>query len=280
MHRVTGANYSNYTDPTDSEAKRINVDQNLPTVPGTSDIAADRNCIQEEICHVIEYAGLDVIGDSDVNNAASLDFASGFVQLRDAIFDSEAIVTGAIKENNLLLDRLAFPANRVSGVEEITFDCGSLIFSRSDVTDQSILNYDGLLVYNSSAQTLYSSKGIKYLTGPGDASIKGASLRKASYVLTGMSWAEIDSAGAAYTSTVNFVTDLPKAVMTSGFGIVGAWIKWGVETNSYYIQPATLRFVEGTTYIEVVNLTVQCFSDAYPPPSAFNLIVEYDANGL
>lgn len=280
MHRVTGANYSSYTDPTSSEVQRINVDQNLPTVPGTSDIAADRNTIQEEICHVIEYAGIEVIGDGNPTQAAALDLANGYIQLREAIFNSAAIKNAALQDNTIQLSKIALPAERTSGVEALYFDCGSIILSKTDVTDEATFTYEGIVCYNSEASTKYSSKGIGFYSGPGNASVKGALFRKCSYSLSGISWSEIDSAGAAYRADTNFETDIPNEVQTSGYGITAAWIKWGDATGGY-VAPATVLFgTDESGYLKVTNITIQCYDDAYPPSSAFDLILEFDGLAL
>lgn len=87
MHRTEGDGYV-----LESGLRRF-VDQNLPTTPGTVHPAEWDNAVQEELCYLITAAGITVA------STALADRSAGWHQLYDAIFDSEALDTGAIADD-------------------------------------------------------------------------------------------------------------------------------------------------------------------------------------
>lgn len=84
MHRTEGVDY------TTEEGKRRYIDPNLPSVRGTVLNAESMNAIQEEICNVIEKAGLTL------NTTAAADRADGWDQLWEAITDRGIIGEAAL----------------------------------------------------------------------------------------------------------------------------------------------------------------------------------------
>lgn len=65
----------------------------LPGIQGTQHDAEDRNAVQFELINAIEYAGITLEAD------AASDKTAGYVQLREAIFESAAIDTAAIADS-------------------------------------------------------------------------------------------------------------------------------------------------------------------------------------
>lgn len=108
MHRTEGDGYV-----TESGFRRF-VDQNLPSTPGTVHPAEWDNAVQEELCYLITAAGLTVAP------TAIADRSAGWHQLYDAIFDSEAIDTGALADDAVINAKIG--------------DCGlsKLIYVHSD----------------------------------------------------------------------------------------------------------------------------------------------------
>lgn len=94
MHRTEGDGYV-----TESGFRRF-VDQNLPSTPGTVHPAEWDNAVQEELCYLITAAGLTVAP------TAIADRSAGWHQLYDAIFDSEALDTGAIADGAITNDKV------------------------------------------------------------------------------------------------------------------------------------------------------------------------------
>ena len=84
MHRVDADGYITVG------GERRWVDRNLPTYTGTLDAAYWNNAVQEEICNVIEYAGLTLA------TSGATDESAGWEQLKDAIFESGAISNNAL----------------------------------------------------------------------------------------------------------------------------------------------------------------------------------------
>ena len=89
MHRTDGNGY------VEVGGERRFADRNLPTYAGTIVEEQSMNAIQEEICNVIEYAGLTL------RSSGATDESAGWTQLRDAIFSSAAIGTDAVSAISL-----------------------------------------------------------------------------------------------------------------------------------------------------------------------------------
>lgn len=94
MHRTEGDGYRI------EGLKRRHVDQNLPATPGTTGSAEFFNALQEELINAIEYAGLTISADG------ATDRSIGWDQLKQAIFESSAIDTTAIKNNAITNDKI------------------------------------------------------------------------------------------------------------------------------------------------------------------------------
>lgn len=109
MHRTEGVDY------TTEEGKRRYIDPNLPSVRGTVLNAESMNALQEEICNVIEKAGLTL------NTTAALDRADGWDQLWEAITNSgiigEAAFTPAFTD---ILNVLRYGINAYGTINQST----------------------------------------------------------------------------------------------------------------------------------------------------------------
>lgn len=95
MHRTEGVDY------TTEEGKRRYIDPNLPSVRGTVLNAESMNALQEEICNVVEKAGLTL------NATAAADRAAEWDQLWEAITSSGIIGTQALSASAVTTPKLA-----------------------------------------------------------------------------------------------------------------------------------------------------------------------------
>jgi len=116
MHRVDADGYKTVS------GKRRFEDQSLPGTAGTLDAELWKNAVQEELCNLIEYTGITL------KSTGLIDEASGWNQLRQAIFssakiDSAAITDGAI--NDLKLNTNAVTNIKVNDVSVAKLTAGT-----------------------------------------------------------------------------------------------------------------------------------------------------------
>lgn len=123
MHRVDSTGYVT------ESGKRLFINRNLPSVPGTTVGAEWKNAVQEEIAQLIEYAGLTL------SASAAADKTAGWDQLKTAIFESAAIDTAAIKND-------AITNAKIDGVSLSKLEDGITDITKVYSTVEHILNID------------------------------------------------------------------------------------------------------------------------------------------
>ena len=115
MHRTTGDDYV-----TIGSLPNQHIDQSLPGTPGTTLSAEFANALQEEIINVIEEAGITIETDP------AIDRSNGFIQLKDALFSSQALDTLAIKDDAINDDKISDVSlsKLINGTTDIAVSAG------------------------------------------------------------------------------------------------------------------------------------------------------------
>ena len=151
MHRTEGIDY------TTEDGKRRYIDPNLPAVRGTVLNAESMNSIQEEICNVIEKAGLTL------NASAALDRTDGWDQLWAAITSRGIIGTAALANLGVTREKLA--AGAVDGTKASSATAQTILFSGEYQNGDPGVARAGYTTGTSSKKTGLAGVGMPHTTG-------------------------------------------------------------------------------------------------------------------
>lgn len=201
MHRVDSDGYT-----TVSGDRRF-IDRSLPTEEGTVDGAYWNNAIQEEIAQVVEHAGLTLAA------SGSDDQTADWGQLKEAIFESEAISNDALKDD-LSLSK---------------FSQGAIDFY-SAVTDSTVTLNTALVSFGDFSTGIfaaYSRAGIRF-AGNDEPGTEDVTVRFSTYDIS---------------SNLNSATETVMSTMTSDGHTHGIGINYQLATTVNTMIPATEKIL-------------------------------------
>lgn len=166
------------------------IDQSLPGTPGTVDPAEFSNAVQYEIINCILYAGLTV------ETTAANDRSAGWIQLREAIFNSAAIDTAALANGavtNVKIDNGAVTDTKVSSVS-----LNKLSLGTADITGGT----DRIILSNTQVQMQDTATGAYSIlasgTGVTNAFLYSKSAASRIMRISDNGYGALDVAGTSY----------------------------------------------------------------------------------
>lgn len=182
------------------------------------------NALQEELVNVVEYAGITL------NTTAVADRTEGWIQVRDAIFDSEAIDTGAIatgaitttKISDCDLSKLSY--DHALGGTDITYEDGALTYTLELSPTIQYLRYESGAAERFFRASYSSIQLSEYLSGALGKQFK------------------VDTSTLSIADWTTYPTEGITADMSSTDGLSHTWIDSGSTRNQGTISYNGLHF--------------------------------------
>lgn len=264
------------------------VDQALPTYAGTVDTAEFNNAVMYEILNVLDYAGVTP------EASAAADRSAGWVQLKEAIFESSAITSDAIDEVSITKlsqgiaqitstvdtsTRLTISSNnpRLMVQHTVNGDLAALIanaggvgISQLEAKDRSGTTYQ--------LETHVAGDGITYTgTHPGSDVPKSY---EAVFDASGTAWT-VSASGAEIYTNVNNVTFTGIPYPSPNRNIVyKAWLRGNnAGSGGQFIFPMFMSLVNNSGTLEMTSAVI--LSNTNPNTlSDLEIVLTFDATDV